>query len=204
MTTTTISREQHDYADEQVRRAGLSDRVTVLMEDYRELRGPYDKLDRDRDDRGRRLAGLPDLLRHVLGPAGSRRCDLLQAITIDDRAYEVDKAAKSLHQHRHLPRRMPALVEEMARDVGRPPDLQAVGLEDLRRTTSAAAALAPELPARADELAAARLRRALPPAVDALPRLLRGGLRRAADLRRPAAADQAPVADYLTQVPTAL
>ena len=44
VTTTTISREQHDYAVERVRRAGLSDRVTVLFEDYRDLTGEYDKL----------------------------------------------------------------------------------------------------------------------------------------------------------------
>ena len=42
--TTTISREQHDYAVERVRRAGLEDRVTVLMRDYRDLRGTFDKL----------------------------------------------------------------------------------------------------------------------------------------------------------------
>jgi cyclopropane-fatty-acyl-phospholipid synthase len=44
VTTTTISREQHDYAMEQVRQAGLEDRVTVLLKDYRDLRGSYDKL----------------------------------------------------------------------------------------------------------------------------------------------------------------
>lgn len=44
VTTTTISREQHDYAVERVRRAGLSNRVTVLFEDYRDLTGEYDKL----------------------------------------------------------------------------------------------------------------------------------------------------------------
>src|SRR5207248_4102286 len=44
VTTTTISREQHDYAVEQVSRAGLNDRVTVLLEDYRDLCGRYDKL----------------------------------------------------------------------------------------------------------------------------------------------------------------
>ena len=44
VTTTTISREQHDYAAERVREAGLEDRVTVLLEDYRDLRGRYDKL----------------------------------------------------------------------------------------------------------------------------------------------------------------
>ena len=38
VTTTTISREQHAYASERVREAGLEDRVTVLLEDYRDLR----------------------------------------------------------------------------------------------------------------------------------------------------------------------
>jgi cyclopropane-fatty-acyl-phospholipid synthase len=44
VTTTTISREQHAWAVEHVRRAGLQDRVTVLLKDYRDLRGSYDKL----------------------------------------------------------------------------------------------------------------------------------------------------------------
>lgn len=44
VTTTTISREQFDFACERVRQAGLGDRITVLLEDYRELRGRYDKL----------------------------------------------------------------------------------------------------------------------------------------------------------------
>ena len=44
VTTTTISREQYDLARERVRGAGLEDRITVLLEDYRDLRGSYDKL----------------------------------------------------------------------------------------------------------------------------------------------------------------
>jgi cyclopropane-fatty-acyl-phospholipid synthase len=44
VTTTTISAEQHAYASELVRRAGLEDRVTVLRSDYRDLRGRYGKL----------------------------------------------------------------------------------------------------------------------------------------------------------------
>ena len=39
VTTTTISREQHDFALERVQDAGLEDRVTVLLEDYRDLDG---------------------------------------------------------------------------------------------------------------------------------------------------------------------
>ncbi len=43
VTTTTISREQFAMARERVRDAGLEDRITVLLEDYRHLRGSYTK-----------------------------------------------------------------------------------------------------------------------------------------------------------------
>ena len=44
VTTTTISREQQTLAKERVRTAGLSDRITIVMQDYRALTGIYDKL----------------------------------------------------------------------------------------------------------------------------------------------------------------
>jgi cyclopropane-fatty-acyl-phospholipid synthase len=44
VTTTTISRKQYEYARQKVVAAGLSDRVTVLCDDYRKLAGCYDKL----------------------------------------------------------------------------------------------------------------------------------------------------------------
>lgn len=44
VTTTTISKEQHEFAVKRVEAAGLSEKVTVLMEDYRKLEGRYDKL----------------------------------------------------------------------------------------------------------------------------------------------------------------
>ncbi len=44
VTTTTISEQQYDLAVRRIREAGLRDRVTVLREDYRDLRGRYDKL----------------------------------------------------------------------------------------------------------------------------------------------------------------
>jgi len=44
VTTTTISGEQHDYACRRVAEAGLSDCITLLLEDYRDLRGRFDKL----------------------------------------------------------------------------------------------------------------------------------------------------------------
>jgi cyclopropane-fatty-acyl-phospholipid synthase len=44
VTTTTISEEQHRLATERVREHGLSHRVSVLLEDYRDLRGSFTKL----------------------------------------------------------------------------------------------------------------------------------------------------------------
>ena len=44
VTTTTISVEQHRFASRLIAEAGLSDRVDVLLKDYRDLEGTYDKL----------------------------------------------------------------------------------------------------------------------------------------------------------------
>lgn len=43
ITTTTISRQQYELASERIARAGLSGRIQLLLEDYRELKGRFDK-----------------------------------------------------------------------------------------------------------------------------------------------------------------
>lgn len=44
VTTTTISQQQFDVAKQRIADAGLTDRVTLLLQDYRDLAGQYDKL----------------------------------------------------------------------------------------------------------------------------------------------------------------
>ncbi len=44
VTTVTISNEQHRLASERVRAAGLQDRVSVLLRDYREIEGQFDAI----------------------------------------------------------------------------------------------------------------------------------------------------------------
>lgn len=44
VTTTTISQQQYDLAKERIYAAGLEDRITLLFQDYRDLRGSFDKL----------------------------------------------------------------------------------------------------------------------------------------------------------------
>ncbi len=44
VTTTTISKEQFAFATQAVSDAGLEDKITVVLKDYRDLEGQYDKL----------------------------------------------------------------------------------------------------------------------------------------------------------------
>lgn len=44
VTTITLSREQHDETTRRIAAAGLADRVTVLLRDYREVSGSFDKI----------------------------------------------------------------------------------------------------------------------------------------------------------------
>jgi cyclopropane-fatty-acyl-phospholipid synthase len=44
VTSITISKEQQRFAKERIARAGLSDRVEIVLEDYRKIRGRFDKI----------------------------------------------------------------------------------------------------------------------------------------------------------------
>lgn len=131
VTTTTISREQYEYARQQVRRAGLQDRVTVLMQDYRDLRGRYDKLVSIEmieavgwRGTARFFATCSDLLE-------SDGAMLLQAITIDDRAYEVEKISSSFIRSYIFPGGSLPSIEVIARNVARRTDMQVLHLDDI-------------------------------------------------------------------------
>jgi cyclopropane-fatty-acyl-phospholipid synthase len=131
VTTTTLSREQHEEAQQRVRAAGLSDRVTVLRQDYRELTGVYDKLVSVEmieavgwKDFGTFFARCAALLR----PSGVMA---LQAITIDDRLYEAEKASRSFMNTLIFPNGCLPSLEVIARHVARDSDMQMVSLEDI-------------------------------------------------------------------------
>jgi cyclopropane-fatty-acyl-phospholipid synthase len=87
VTTTTISRAQHDYAVHRVAAAGLSDLIDVRFDDYRELTGQYDRLV---------SVEMIEAVGHRQFPTYFATLDrlltadglaLLQAITIEDQRY---------------------------------------------------------------------------------------------------------------------
>src|SRR5690606_21820536 len=87
VTTTTISTEQYELARERVREAGLEDRVTVLKEDYRDLRGSYDKLVSIEMIEAVGHRYLPRFFERVGKLLADNGMMLLQAITIADQRY---------------------------------------------------------------------------------------------------------------------
>ena len=130
VTTTTLSKEQRDRARERIRDAGVEDRVTVLLDDYRDLRGTYDKLVSIEmieavgwKDFGTFFARCGALLE----PNGLM---LLQAITIDDRAYMVERASKSFIRTHIFPNGCLPSIEVITRQVARRTDMRLVHLED--------------------------------------------------------------------------
>ena len=158
------------------RAAGLEDRVTLLHQDYRELEGQFDKLVSIEmieavgwqyfDTFFERCAAL-------LKPQGAM---LLQAITIDQRAYHVEKYRRSFANTQVFPGGCLPSLAAISRSVARVTDMRPVHLEDI--TTHYVRTLRCWRenfldPARAR--ASARLRQPLPADVGALPRLLRGG-----------------------------
>jgi len=131
VTTTTISHEQHALALERVRKAGLEQRVTVLLEDYRDLRGSYDRLV---SIEMIEAVGWRDFDRYFRQCSDLLAADglmLLQAITIDDRLYEAEKGARSFANTHVFPGGCLPSNRLIADCLARVTDLRQVWSEDI-------------------------------------------------------------------------
>jgi cyclopropane-fatty-acyl-phospholipid synthase len=131
VTTTTISPSQYARARERVRAAGLEDRIEVLLEDYRDLRGRYDRLVSIEmiEAIGHRQFG--EFFRRAAGLLERDGRMVLQSITIADRHYarardEVDFIKRYIFPGCCIPS-VGALTEAMVAES----DLRLVHLEDI-------------------------------------------------------------------------
>jgi cyclopropane-fatty-acyl-phospholipid synthase len=131
VTTTTISREQHDYAREQIDRLGLHDRITLLLEDYRDLRGQFDKAMSIEMIEAVGAEYLDTYLKkcsQLLAPHGAM---LLQAITIQDQFYEQARKSVDYIQRFIFPGSFIPSVTTIAESLTRTTDLKISHLEDI-------------------------------------------------------------------------
>lgn len=131
VTSATISRRQYELARQRVEEAGLSDRVRILLSDYRDLSGRYDKLVSIEMVEAVGADHLATYFRQcgrLLKPDGVM---LLQAITIADQRYaqalrQVDFIQKHIFPGGFLPS-----VTALTASMTAASDLKTVQLEDI-------------------------------------------------------------------------
>ena len=131
VTTTTLSREQYEVALARVRAAGVEHLVELRLDDYRDLRGCYDKIvsiEMIEAVGWKDFGTFFDCCSRLLTADGTM---LLQAITIDDRAFEVEKASRSFIRTYIFPNGCLPSLEVIARCLKRHTDLRTVHVEDL-------------------------------------------------------------------------
>ncbi|MEY3411259.1 MAG: hypothetical protein RL593_835, partial [Pseudomonadota bacterium] len=131
ITTTTISQQQYLLAIERIKAAGLEDKIEVLLSDYRDLTGTYDKLV---------SIEMIEAIGHqfydtyfaqcgrLLKPSGMM---LLQAITIADQRYASALKSVDFIQRYIFPGSCIPSVTAMLNSITKSTDLRLFNLEDI-------------------------------------------------------------------------
>ncbi|MEM1403753.1 MAG: cyclopropane-fatty-acyl-phospholipid synthase family protein [Pseudomonadota bacterium] len=131
VTTTTISKEQYEYAKAKVEELGLQDRITLLLEDYRALKGQYDKLV---------SVEMIEAVGHDFYSSYFQTCSrllkphgkmVIQAITIPDRRYEQARRSVDFIKRYIFPGGCLPSLEVIAQHLANDTDMQMVHLRDI-------------------------------------------------------------------------
>ena len=131
VTTTTISKEQYEFARCAIRERGLEDRITLLLEDYRNLDGRYDKLV---------SIEMIEAVGHHYLDTYLAKCSsllkqdgsmLLQAITIDDQRYNHALKEADFIKRYIFPGSFIPSVTAISQSLARSSDMRLTDLEDI-------------------------------------------------------------------------
>jgi cyclopropane-fatty-acyl-phospholipid synthase len=131
ITTTTISAAQYDLAKERIAEAGVGHKIELLLEDYRDLRGKYDKLV---------SIEMIEAVGHKYLDTFFRSCSrllqqdgtmLLQAITIADQFFDRHKRSVDFIKRYIFPGSCIPSITAMSRSLARASDLKIFHLEDI-------------------------------------------------------------------------
>jgi len=131
VTTTTISTQQYALAKQRIQEAGLSDRIELLLQDYRDLTGTYDKLV---------SIEMIEAVGHQFYDTFFRTCSRLlkpdgmaaiQAITIADHVFNQHKHSVDFIKRYIFPGSCIPSVTALNRSAAKVSDLRLVHLEDI-------------------------------------------------------------------------
>ncbi len=131
VTTTTISQQQFEMARSRVQAAGLEGQITLLLKDYRELTGQYDKLV---------SIEMVEAVGHQFLDTYFAKCASLlkpegmmaiQAITIEDQRYQSALKTVDFIKRFVFPGSFIPAVSVLANSLARSSDLRLFHLEDI-------------------------------------------------------------------------
>ncbi|OOH76714.1 SAM-dependent methyltransferase [Pseudomonas koreensis] len=130
VTTTTLSKEQYAFTAQRIEQLGLQDQVTLLLKDYRDLTGEYDKLVSIEmiEAVGHRF--LPTYFKQCAHLLKSNGLMLIQAITIREQRYEQAKRGVDFIQRYIFPGGALPCVQKMLEVVSRDTDMNLLHMED--------------------------------------------------------------------------
>lgn len=131
VTTTTLSQQQHDHAQKLIAERGLGDRVELLMRDYRELEGQYDKLvsvEMIEAVGHQFFAGYFEACSRLLKPTGR---GVIQTITIPDQRYDSARKCVDFIKKYVFPGSCIPSIGVLERAMTQASDLQLTHLEEL-------------------------------------------------------------------------
>ncbi len=130
ITTTTISKQQFHAAQQRIKDAGIADKVTVLMEDYRNISGHYDKLVSIEMIEAVGHHYLDTYLKQCSALLKADGLGLIQAITIEDRYYQQALNSVDFIKRYIFPGSFIPCVSTIVSSAARCTDLRLINLED--------------------------------------------------------------------------
>lgn len=133
VTGTTISSQQYDWATKRIKHLGLSDRVQILCQDYRDLEGTYDKLVSIEMIEAVGHQYLGQFLRACSRLLKSDGLMALQAITIADQYYAQHVRSVDFIKRYIFPGSCLVSVTALCQTATKATDLRAVHLEEISR-----------------------------------------------------------------------
>ena len=131
VTTTTISNEQHEFAKNRFSKAGLTDQISLLKKDYRDLRGKFDKLV---------SIEMIEAVGHHFYETFFQTCGrllkedglmALQAITISDQIFDRHKRSVDFIKRYIFPGSCIPSITAISNAITRKTDLRLFHLEDI-------------------------------------------------------------------------
>jgi cyclopropane-fatty-acyl-phospholipid synthase len=131
VTTTTISDEQYDYAEQRIKEENLQDQITLLKEDYRNLEGQFDKLV---------SIEMIEAVGHQYFDTFFKKCSdllkpegemLLQAITISDQRFDSAKKDVDFIKRYIFPGSCIPSVDAISKSIRSSSDMRVLNLEDI-------------------------------------------------------------------------